>query len=283
MASLRVLSHRADALRRSRVAARIGALAGVASAVSVALLTSGCQTNQITGRSQLMIVSPAQAESSAAEAYTSTVSDAQKKGALDTDPVRNERVRRITDRLVAQAVILRPESSRWQWSVHVIDQPDVNAWCMPGGKMAVYAGLLQQVQPSDDELAEVMGHEISHALLNHGAEKMSRAAATQAGLVLGSVLAGTDLTGLSSVANVAILLPNSRGAESEADRLGIELAAKAGYDPNAAVTLWQKMGKLGSGKPPQWLSTHPSDDKRQADLAALVPKMMPYYQAARQR
>jgi predicted Zn-dependent protease len=157
----------------------------------------------------------------------------------------------------------------------------VNAWCMPGGKMAVYTGLLKSVQPTDDELAEVMGHEISHALLNHGREKMSRALATQAGLELGSVLAGTDLTQLSSVASVAILLPNSRGAESEADRLGIELAARAGYAPNAAITLWRKMAKLSGSKPPQWLSTHPSDEARQADLARLVPKMIPLYEAAR--
>ena len=228
-----------------------------------------------------MIVSDEQAMSSSAEAYTSTVSEAQKKGALDTDAARNQRVNAITARLVAVATKLRPDSAKWQWSVHVIDSTEVNAWCMPGGKMAVYTGLLQTIQPTDDELAQVMGHEISHALLNHGREKMSRAMATQAGLAVGSVLVGTDLSGLSSVANVAVLLPNSRGAESEADRLGIELAAKAGYDPNAAVTLWKKMGKLSGGKPPQWLSTHPSDDTRQADLAKLVPTMVPYYEAAR--
>ena len=110
-----------------------------AAAATAALLAalSGCQTNAITGRSQLMIVSDAQAQSSSAEAYAGTVTEAQKKGALDTDPARNQRVNAITTRLIAVAAQLRPASAKWQWSVHVIDQADVNAWCMPGGKMAV--------------------------------------------------------------------------------------------------------------------------------------------------
>jgi len=147
--------------------------------------------------------------------------------------------------------------------------------------MAVYTGLLNRVQPTDDELAQVIGHEISHALLQHGRERMSRAMATNVGLTLGSIATGVNLTGLENVAMVALELPNSRTAESEADRVGLEIAARAGYNPNSAVTLWQKMAKVGGGgNTPEWLSTHPSDETRIANLQKLIPTMMPLYQAA---
>jgi len=135
----------------------------------------------------------------------------------------------------------------------------VNAWCMAGGRMAVYTGLLQKVDPTDDELAQVMGHEISHALANHTAERMSVALATSAGLAVAGAVAGNDhsaaLGATALAAQLAIQLPNSRAAESEADRIGIELAAKAGYDPNAAASLWTKMGQVSGGGPPQWMMT----------------------------
>jgi predicted Zn-dependent protease len=168
--------------------------------------------------------------------------------------------------------------------VQVIDEPKtVNAWCMAGGRMAIYTGLIQQVDPTDDELAQVMGHEIAHALANHTAERMSVAMASSAGIIAAGLMSdkpGTAMATAAVAAKLAVDLPNSRTAETEADRIGIELAAKAGYDPRAAVTLWQKMGKAGGGKaPPAFLSTHPSDDQRQQRLGGLVPKMMPYYQA----
>jgi len=179
---------------------------------------------------------------------------------------------------------MRPDSARWEWSVQVIDEPKtVNAWCMAGGRMAIYTGLIQQVDPTDDELAQVMGHEIAHALANHTAERMSMAMASSAGVIAAGILAdnsGAAMATAAAAAQLAIQLPNSRTAESEADRIGIELAAKAGYDPRAAVTLWQKMSLVGGGKaPPAFLSTHPSDEQRQQRLGALVPKMQPYYQA----
>ena len=247
--------------------------------VGGALLT-GCETNPVTGRSQVMIVSEEQAQSASAQAYAKTVSDAQGTQKLDTNSARTARVRSITQRLIPQATRIMPESGKWQWQMHVIDADEVNAWCMPGGKMAVYTGLLNRVQPTDDELAQVIGHEISHALLQHGRERMSRAVATNVGLQLGSIATGVNLTGLENVAMVALELPNSRTAETEADRVGLEIAARAGYNPNAAVTLWQKMAKLGGSKPPQWLSTHPSDETRIANLQKLIPAMMPFYQAA---
>src|SRR6185503_16081924 len=137
----------------------------------------------------------------------------------------------------------------------------------------------------DDELAQVMGHEISHALANHTAERMSVALATSAGLAVAGALSkdndGAALGAVALAAQLAIQLPNSRAAESEADRIGIELAAKAGYNPNAAISLWQKMEKVGGGGPPQFLSTHPAPGNRQQALAALATQMMPYYQQAR--
>ena len=251
-------------------------------ALTAVLLLASCQTNPITGRTQLRLVSEDEAQAASAKAYATTVQEAQKKGKLLTGDPRVERVRQITDRLIAQAKVMRPESARWNWNVAVIDEPTINAWCMPGGKMAIYTGIMYRIAQTDDEIAQIMGHEISHALLSHGAEKMSRAMAQDIGLQLGSIFAGIDLTSLSSVASIVTQLPNSREAENEADRLGIELSARAGYDPNAAVSLWQKMAKAGGeSAPPQFLSTHPSSEARVANLQKLVPQMLPLYQAAR--
>jgi predicted Zn-dependent protease len=245
-------------------------------------LLAGCETNPVTGRSQVMIVSEEQAQEASTEAYAKTVSQARSQRKLDTNSARSARVQSITSRLVAQAVKVVPASAKWQWQVHVLEDPNVNAWCLPGGKMAVYTGLIEKIKPTDDELAQVMGHEISHALLQHGRERMSRAVATNAALAVGSIATGVDLSGLENVAMVALELPNSRAGESEADRLGIEIAARAGYNPNAAISLWQKMAKLsGSSGGPEWLSTHPSDQTRISNLQQLVPKVMPLYQAAR--
>ena len=196
------------------------------------------------------------------------------------------RVDEITERLVAQAIAMRPETAEWEWSVAVIDDPEmVNAWCMAGGRMAVYTGLLSKLDPTDDELAQVMGHEISHALANHTAERMSVALATSAGVALAGAVADdrpqAAQTAAAIAAQLAIQLPNSRSAEIEADEIGIELAAKAGYDPNAAVTLWRKMEAASGSGPPQFLSTHPNPANRQEKLAALAPQMMAYYNAAR--
>jgi predicted Zn-dependent protease len=152
---------------------------------------------------------------------------------------------------------------------------------MAGGRMAIYTGLLQKIDPTDDELAQVMGHEISHALLNHTAERMSMAIAAQLGVVATGVATNSaaKTLGAEGIAQLGILLPNSRQSESEADKVGMEIAAKAGYDPRSAATLWQKMEKASGGGPPQFLSTHPSPGNRQQTLAALAPKMMAYYEA----
>ena len=251
-------------------------------AAALALLVAACATSP-TGRKQLMLVSEDQAISSSRQAYAQEMGKYQKEGKLVTDPQVLKRVAVITERLVAQAVKMRPDSAQWQWSVQVIDEPKtVNAWCMAGGRMAIYTGLIKQVDPTDDELAQVMGHEIAHALANHTAERMSTAMAANAGIIAAGLLSdkpGQTMALAAAAATVAIKLPNSRTSENEADQIGIELAAKAGYDPRAAVTLWQKLAKVGGSSPPEFMSTHPSDETRQQRLGALAPKMMPYYQA----
>jgi predicted Zn-dependent protease len=231
-----------------------------------------------------MLVSPDEAISASREAYVQTLLPLQKEGKVNTDAATAKRVREITGRIIAQAVVLFPASKAWEWSVQVIDEPEtVNAWCMAGGKMAVYTGLINKVKPTDDELAQVMGHEISHALANHTAERMSMAMATQMGMlgvaaVAGdSKYAGAALSGSALAAAMAITLPNSRTSESEADEMGIELAARAGYDPRAAASLWEKMANVGGSSPPQFMSTHPSPQNRQATLTRLADRMMPYY------
>jgi predicted Zn-dependent protease len=248
----------------------------------LALLLLSCATSP-TGRKQLMLVSEGRAISASKEAYAQTIKPLEEKGKIDNDPVVTKRVRDITERLVAQAIAMRPDTAGWEWSIKVIDDPDtVNAWAMAGGKMAIYTGLISQLDATDDEIAQVMGHEISHALANHTAEKMSVAMATTVGVLAVGVASdrpGVAMTGAAAAAALAIKLPNSRTAESEADRIGIELAAKAGYDPRAAVTLWDKMAKVSGGGPPAFLSTHPSPQNRKQTLQALVPQMMPYYQA----
>jgi predicted Zn-dependent protease len=252
----------------------------------VGLLLVACATSP-TGRRQLMLVSEEAAISASKEAYAQTLKPLSEEGKVDNDPVLKKRVTVITERLVAQAVKMRPATARWEWSIKVIDDPEVvNAWCMAGGKMAIYTGLIEQLQATDDEIAQVMGHEISHALANHQAEKMSVAMASSVGVIAvgaASDRPGVAMSGAALAAALAIKLPNSRTAETEADRIGIELAAKAGYDPRAAVTLWQKMAKVGGGRMPQFLSTHPAPQNRQQTLNALVPRMMPYYQSKEPR
>ena len=249
--------------------------------VLLAATLAGCQENPVSGRKQLVIVSEEQAQASSAQAYAQTLSEAEKKGKLSHDAALNNRVKRITDRLIGEAKLMYPPSRDWKWSVAVIDEPTLNAWCMPGGKMAIYTGIINKLNLNDDEIAQIMGHEISHALLGHGRERMSRAMAMQGGLLLGSIVAGQDLSALGPVADVALTLPNSRAGESEADRYGIELAARAGYDPRAAVRLWEKMSAASGNGPPQFLSTHPAPADRIQKLNALIPQMTPLYEKAR--
>ena len=251
------------------------------------VLLAACATNPVTGRRQLMFVSEESAIAASAEAYTQMLAPLEKEGKIDNNPALKKRVETITGRLIPQAIKYRPETKDWAWNVKVIDDPDtVNAFAMAGGKIAVYTGLIQKIQPTDDELAQVLGHEIAHALSAHTAEKMSVARGSD--LMVSAVGAiqdqsGLAMTGAALAAALAIKLPNSRTMESEADRIGIELAAKAGYNPYAAVSLWKKMAKAGESSSFDFLSTHPAPSKRIEALEALAPQMMPYYQAKGER
>jgi len=252
----------------------------------LAVLIVACATSP-TGRHQLMLVSEESAIAASKQAYVEMIKPYAKEGRIDNDPALKDRVHRITGRLIAQAIKMRPETKNWDWSIKIIDDPEtVNAWAMAGGKMALYSGLVEKLNPTDDELAQVLGHEIAHALAKHSAEKMSVSMASSVGVMAVGVAAdskGLALTGAALAAALAVQKPNSRAAESEADHIGIELSAKAGYDPRAAVTLWQKMAKVGGKGPPEFLSTHPAPENREKKLAALVPQMMPYYEQKGER
>ena len=255
----------------------------------VATLIAGCATNPITGRSQLLIVSEEQAIGSSATAYRSMMSDLEKKQQIEVGTPRAAKVKQIVDRLVVEAVRLRPDAAQWKWEVKVIDDPKtVNAFAMAGGKTAIYSGMWDKLKATDDEIAQVMGHEIGHAIASHTRERMSVALATGVATSAAAIaVAGGDsrhsehvLSGVEAAALVAITLPNSREAETEADAIGIDLAARAGYDPRAAVTLWEKMAKLG-GSTPEFLSTHPAPERRKERLQELGAKLEPVYRAAR--
>lgn len=259
-------------------------------AALMAALAAGCQTVETTqagtvgvNRQQSMLVSSEQMNQGAEKAYQDVLGQARKQGALDTNPAQVERIRAIAARLIPQTTVFRKDAAAWKWETHVITSKEVNAWCMPGGKIAVYTGLIEQLKATDGELAAVMGHEIAHALREHGRERASQAMAQGIAISVIGVVAGLPAgTGdLSQMAlDLTFNLPNSRTHEQEADRIGVELAARAGYDPHAAVSLWEKMQKLGGGQPPQFLSTHPSHETRIADLRQYSEKVMPLYQQA---
>lgn len=268
-------------------------------ATALSLQLGGCATTSTTTsgavgvdrKQYLGLVSEKEAEQQSALAYQQTLKDAQSKKILNTNSQKTQRVRAIAQRLIAQVGVFRPDALKWNWEVNVQESKEINAYCMAGGKIMVYTGLLDQIKPTDDELAAVMGHEISHALREHVREQMSRAKAQQLGLlglaaVIGVTTQNADNAASTvalggTVAAVALTLPNSRTAEHEADEMGLELAARAGFNPDATITLWQKMSAQGSAKPPEFLSTHPSDASRIADLRALIPKVRPLYEAAR--
>jgi predicted Zn-dependent protease len=231
-----------------------------------------------------MVVPERMAIGESAAAYSSMMGELGKKKKIEADGERVIKVREITDKLIAQAVRFRPESASWKWEVQVINDPEtVNAFCMAGGKMAIYSGMWDKLKATDEEVAHVMGHEIGHALANHTQERMSVAYGTGIGTTIAAIALGARDSAaalMQQAAVVAIALPNSRESETEADQIGIELAARAGYDPKAAVTLWEKMAKLG-GKVPQFLSTHPSPENRAARLKELGERVQPLYMAAK--
>ena len=231
------------------------------------------------------LVSAETVEQSAQQQYAKMLQDAAAKNALGPkDHPQVRRLRAIAARIIPFAVAWNPRARDWRWEVNLIGSTQVNAFCMPGGKIAFYSGILQQLKLTDDEVAMVMGHEIAHALREHARERMGKNAATGIGANLIGQLLGLGQIGqtVTQYGAQLLTLQFSRSDESEADLVGMELAARAGYDPRAGVTLWQKMGAASKGAPPQWLSTHPSGNARINDIELNLPKVMPLYERAKQ-
>ncbi|HWK53292.1 MAG TPA: M48 family metallopeptidase [Hyphomicrobiales bacterium] len=261
---------------------------GLALCLSAAVL-SGCGTTTAPGaiganRQQLLLVSSEEMNQMAGQAYDQLKAEAQEQGALNQDAALLSRVRAIAARIEPQTQVFRPDAPSWNWEVNVLRSDQLNAFCMPGGKIMFYSGLIQQLNLSDAEIAVVMGHEIAHALREHSREQMSQALAAQTAIGLGAALFGLG-QGSANLANTGyqalIATRFSRTDESEADRIGLELSARAGYDPRAGVTLWQKMMNANDGgSPPELLSSHPASANRVREIEALLPTVLPLYEAA---
>jgi len=239
-------------------------------------------------KSRFLLLPASTVERSAGGQYAQMMRQASQQGALNADRRQIERLRNIARALIPHATRFHPSATQWRWEVNLISSQAVNAFCMPGGKIAFYTGILDALKLTDDEVAAIMGHEIAHALLEHGRARMSENIVKQVGIVaIASYFnLGPNTTQvLGQAATLAISLPYARKHESDADLVGIELAARAGYDPRGAVEVWKKMGRLaeasGRGQPPQFVSTHPSHGSRIRDIEANLPKVLPLYAAAR--
>ena len=262
--------------------------------VLVAMGLGACQSVQTTSagsigidRQQKMssMVSEAALRDEATKSYASTLGQEKQKGALNADPAMTARVRNIAARLIPTTAAFRPDAPKWAWEVNVIKSDQLNAWCMPGGKIAFYSGIIEKLQLNDDEIGAIMGHEIAHALREHARERASEQMTSQIGLTVLGIATGSQsaVNAIGAAYNVTFGLPHSRIHETEADRIGVELSARAGYDPRAAITVWEKMAKVSGGKGPEFLSTHPSAESRIKDLQDYSARVMPLYEQARRR
>ena len=258
----------------------------------IAVAVTGCSTTTDTGaigvdRNQLLVVSDQRVQQLSKQAFQQEIAAARAKGLLDTNPAQLARLQKISQRLIAQTGAYRSDARQWSWEVHVIKSNELNAHVLPGGKIVFYSGIIDRLNLTDAEIAAIMGHEMAHALREHTRERLSREVATQTGIgiaasVLGLSQGQAQLAGLAG--DLGISRPNSRTQETEADLMGLELMARAGYDPNAAVSLWRKMQSAGGrGEPPQFLSTHPVSSTRIATIQSLLPRVMPLYQQSRYR
>ncbi|WP_374563623.1 M48 family metallopeptidase [Ideonella sp.] len=228
-------------------------------------------------------ISSEQVEQAATQQYGQLKREANGRALLAGDDDRQlARLRAIAQRIIPFAASWNSRAAKWRWEVNLIHKKDLNAFCMPGGKIAFYDGLLLRLQLSDDEVAMIMGHEMAHALREHARERMGKTVATRVGAGLISSLFGLGDLGDAALSIGAQLLTLrfSREDESEADLVGLDLAARAGYDPKAGVTLWQKMMKAAEGAPPEFISTHPAGPTRVKDIEAALPKVQPLYAVA---
>jgi len=252
---------------------------------------SGCATttkDSVSGvrRSQFMLLPASTVDKMSLQAYQQSLNQAKQRNALNVDNAMYQRVKGISERLIAQVGVFRPDAEKWAWEVNVEENDQVNAYCMPGGKIMIFSGFIEKINPTDDELAAVIGHEIAHALREHGRERMSQAYIQQFGLqalaaAIGGAAGNMAAQGAGLGSQLFFSLPNGREQEREADRMGLELSARAGFNPDAAITLWQKMEAQSGSAPPEFFSTHPASENRIKELQALAPKMRPLYEAAK--
>ncbi|WP_284618323.1 M48 family metallopeptidase [Aquabacterium humicola] len=255
-----------------------GVLAGAAPGVLAQDISAECKRSGFT-----KVVSAEQIEKAAGQQYRQMLTQAGNQRALG--PVEHPQVKRlryIAERIVPFTKNCNPRSADWKWEVNLIGSNELNAFCMPGGKIAFYYGILQRLQLSDDEVAMIMGHEVAHALLEHARERMGKTMATRGAIEIGAALFGLGNAGraVADMGGQLLTLRFSRDDESEADALGLWMAAHAGYNPRAGVSLWQKMMSASKGAPPQWLSTHPSGEARIAEIEARMPRVEPVFQQA---
>ena len=232
-----------------------------------------------------MLIPAEQLENAATQQYSELLADAHAKGTLaQTSDSQLKRLRSIAGRLVPQTAQWNDRARQWQWEVNLLNSKQLNAFCMPGGKIAFYTGILEQLKLNDDEVAMIMGHEMAHALREHARARIAKSEGTGQLLSLGARLFGLGQIGdvAANVGTQLLTLRYSRDDETDADLVGLELAARAGYNPQAAVSLWEKMAQAGGGAGgPSFLSTHPSGPQRIQQLQANVPKVQGLYQRAR--
>lgn len=260
-------------------------LSCVLAACTLALFGCGSTTKPgLVGisRQQLLLVPASTIEQASLVSYAQQAVKAKEAGLLVGGP-EYDRLLRIAKRVRGQVPAFREDTAQWKWALILIDSPSINASCAPGGKITFYTGIIRKLQLNDDEIAAVMGHEIAHALREHGRERVSQALASN--VLTQTAFARSNNTQMNTamanqISKYLFLLPNSRDNESEADKIGLELIARAGYDPRAAIVLWQKMSQVSGGKESDFTSTHPSHEKRIAELSALIPTVMPLYEAA---
>lgn len=221
-------------------------------------------------------------EQQSAQQYNQMTREAASKRALlPADNAQVQRMRAIANRLLPFAAKFNERATGWKWEVNVLDSAQINAFCMPGGKIAVFTGILNKLQLTDDEAALVMGHEIGHALYEHARARAGKQMALGAGRAVAGLIFGQlgDLVGAGAGSLAALKF--SRSDETQADLIGLELAARAGYDPRAGITLWEKMSKASQGAPPQWLSTHPSGETRIQTIKQHIPEVIALYEKAK--
>ena len=242
-------------------------------------------------KSRLLLLPASMVDNSAAQQYGQLLRSAQQKNALNVDQAQTERLRNIARALIPQSARFNQNAQKWRWEVNLISSKSVNAFCMPGGKIAFFTGIIDSLQLTNDEIAVIMGHEIGHALLEHGRARMSEEVLRNVGISVAAALLNLGQVStevLAQATNLAVSLPYARTQESDADLVGLELAARAGFDPRAAVVVWQKMSRLaqasaakGGGQPPQFLSTHPSNENRIKAIEANLPRVLPLYKNSR--